>query len=298
MADALSLFRAEWQKIVGNARAVSFLIWIYPITALIIVLLINTVGILVSDFTRDQFLANPPLWTQRLVDIWAVFNHFPNNMFIRMPFLAFTAVLFAGEYQWGTWKNIVPRHRRSALILTKFMALGVLIIVALTLTSLVWWAGGWLQTRLVGIPYGPELNSGVLANFSRVYLLDTALTFLATLIVAAYAALFAMASRSILASLMLGIGIGIVEAASPLMLFGLGLIFDRPHLINLYVATPSYNLTNISSWINEGIGSGIGVLPGFTTVLSLPQSILIIGFWVAGLVMITAVLFQRQDITS
>jgi len=298
MGDGLSLFRAEWQKIIGNVRAITFLVWVYPITALIFVVLINGVGILLSEFTREQLLANPPLWTRRLLDVWSVFNRFPENVLIRMPFLAFTAVLFAGEYQWGTWKNIIPRRRRTALILTKFLALGLLILVALTLTSLVWWAGGWLSASLVGLPYGPDVSGEVVADFGRTYLLEATVTFVATLILAAYAALFAMASRSILASLLLSIGVGIVEFASALMLAFAGQVFARPHLVNIYAVTPSYNLTNISSWINEGLGSTVRGLPGFTAVLTLPQSILIVGLWVVGLVTLTAVLFRRQDITS
>jgi len=298
MSDRLSLFRAEWQKIIGNVRAITFLVWVYPLVALIFVLLINGLGVLLSEFTRELVVENPPLWTRRLLDVWALFNRFPENVLIRMPFLAFTAVLFAGEYQWGTWKNIIPRRRRTALILTKFLALGLLILVALTLTSLVWWAGGWLSAALVGLPYGPEVNADVVANFARTYLLEAAVTFVATLILAAYAALFAMASRSILASLLLSIGVGIVEFASALILILVGQAFNRPHLVNVYAATPTYNLTNISSWISEGIGSSASNLPGFTAVLSLPQSIMIVGLWVAGLVTLTAVLFQRQDITS
>ncbi|MDX1689168.1 MAG: ABC transporter permease subunit, partial [Candidatus Promineifilaceae bacterium] len=255
-------------------------------------------SILLSDFVREGVQAYPPVWTSRLLDVWALFNRFPQNIFIRMPFLAFTAVLFAGEYQWGTWKNVIPRRRRLALILTKFLALGLLIIVALTLTSLVWWAGGWLNAALVGVPYGPELTADVLADFSRTYLSEAAVTFASTLIIAAYAALFAMASRSILASLLLSVGVAIVEFASALILIIVGQAFNRPHLVNVYATTPTYNLTNISSWIGEGIGSSASNLPGFTAVLSLPQSILIVALWVVGLVTLTAVLFRRQDITS
>ena len=298
MSSGLTLFRAEWQKIMGNVRAVAFLVWVYPITAVIFVLLINGVGILLSDFTRQQVLANPPLWTQRLLDVWTIFNRFPVNILVRMPFLAFAAVLFAGEYQWDMWKNIVPRRSRTALILVKFLALGLLILVALALTSLVWGAGGWLSAALVGLSYGPELSADVVAEFTQTYLLEAAVTFVSTLILAAYAALFAMASRSILASLLLSIGVGIVEFASALILVIVGQAFERPHLVNFYAVTPSYNLTNISSWINEGIGSDAGALPGFTAIFSLPQSVIIVGLWVAGLVALTAILFQRQDITT
>lgn len=298
MVKGLGLFQAEWQKIVGHKRAITFLVWIYPISTFVLVLLMNGVGILLSDLGRFEVVQNPPLWTQRLLDVWTLFNRFPDNMFIRMPFLAFTAVLFAGEYQWGTWKNIIPRDHRVALILTKFLALGVLILVTLTLTSLIWWFGGWVSARLAGVSYGPPVSGEVLADFSRVYLLQAAVTFAATLIASGYAALFAMASRSILASLLLSIGVGIVEVASILLLLIAGQLFDRPGLVNLYAITPSYNLTNIVSWIREGVGSTAGGIPGFTAVLSLSYSVLLITLWVVGLAMLTAWLFQRQDITS
>lgn len=298
MGSQLILFRAEWQKITGNVRAITFLVWVYPITALIFALLVNGLGILLTEFGREQVLSDPPLWTQRLLDVWTLFNRFPINMFIRMPFLAFAAVLFAGEYQWATWKNIIPRRQRAALILIKFLALGLLILIALTLTSIVWWAGGWLSASLVGLPYGPEVNADVVADFGQTFLLEAAVTFVGTLIMASYAALFAMASRSILASLLLSVGLGIVEFASAILLMLVGRAFERPDLVNLYSAMPSYNLTNVSSWISEGIGSDAGGLPGFTAVLSLPQSAVIVGLWVVGLVTLTALLFRRQDITS
>ncbi len=298
MNKTLNLFRAEWQKISGNVRSITFLVWIYPITAVIFLVFFN--GTLIaspSDNIRNQILDNPPLWTDHLLAIWPLFNRFPNNMFIRMPFLAFAAVLFAGEYQWGTWKNLLPRNQRSAIILTKFMALGLLIIIALFLTSLIWWGNGWLNSWLVDIPYGPEINKEMLAEFSRTYFLDLAITFVSTLIATAYVALFAMASKSILASMLLSLGVGMVDFASILILMFAGQMFNIPNLANWYVATPSYNLTNITAWINDGVGVNMEVIPGFTTNLTLPQSVLLTILWVIGLVTLTAVLFQRQDIT-
>ena len=36
--------------------------------------------------------------------------------FVRVLPIVFCAGVFAGEFSWGTWKNIVPRSRRSGLI--------------------------------------------------------------------------------------------------------------------------------------------------------------------------------------
>ena len=60
------------------------------------------------------------MWTDTFMASWG----FANNLFGRMFLLGFTAVTFAGEYQWGTWKNIIPRQRRSLLIMAKFINLG------------------------------------------------------------------------------------------------------------------------------------------------------------------------------
>ncbi len=88
---------------------------------------------------------------------------FANNLFGHTFLLGFTAVTFAGEYQWGTWKNIVPRQRRSLLIIAKFINLGVLILIAFGLMSLILGLGQGLLTRMAGVPYGPEVTSAQLS---------------------------------------------------------------------------------------------------------------------------------------
>lgn len=293
-----SALAAEWRKLLGHTKAVSFLVWIYPIGALVIMLVLRILPGLFIESMRDQIVNNPPTWTEDLLVVWNTMNGFPGGTFLRMPFLAFIAIAFAGEYQWGTWKNILPHQSRTALILSKFLILGLLILLALLLTSLVIIGGDWVMTLLLDIPYGPAWSELDLAPFLPEALMQVLVTFAGTLIVAVYAALIAMYSRSIVASLLLSVGLGIVEFAASLILLIASQALERPDIVNGVVATPTYNLENIRSWVVEGAGSTLGGFPGFTAVPSLAISIGIIVLWLVGLLWLTAVVFRRQDITT
>ncbi len=293
-----SAFAAEWRKLLGHTKAVSFLVLIYPVAALVILLLLQILFPVLVERAREMMREMPISWTNDLLWIWNAMNSFPGGTFLRMPFIAFIAIGFAGEYQWGTWKNIVPRQSRARLILAKFLVLGLLILLSLLLTSLVMASGGWLRAALLDIPFGPALVDLDLGSFLQGVVLQILLTFVGTLIVASYAALIAMYSRSIVATLLLSVGVGIVEYASSLLLLVLGQVLQRPNLVNIIVVTPSYNLDNVRSWVVNGVGSSFGGFPGFTAVLPLWLSVLILLVWLGGLLGGTAVLFRRQDITS
>ena len=295
MRDALA---AEWRKLLGHTKAVAFLVWIYPIGALILVLLINILPGLFIEAARDLAVASPPLWTEDLLSVWNAMNGFPGGTFLRMPFLAFIATAFAGEYQWGTWKNIVPRQSRTTLILSKFLVLGFLMLLSLTLTSLVVTGGGWLQTVLVDVPYGPALSEVDMATYLQGLLMQVFVTFVGTLIVAAYAALIAMYSRSIIASLLLSVGVSILEFSASLLLLLVSQVLQKPELVNVVVGSPTYNLENVRSWVVDGVGSNFGGFPDFTAVLPMWASLLILLAWLVGLLGGTALLFRRQDINS
>jgi len=293
-----SALAAEWRKLLGHTKAVSFLVWIYPVGAVVILLLFEILPGLFIESVRDLAAASPPQWTDDLLLFWNTMNSFPAGTFLRMPFLGFIAITFAGEYQWGTWKNILPHQSRTALILSKFLVLGLLILLSLLLTSLIITGSGWLTTVLFNLPYGPALSDLDLAAFLQEAAMQVFATFAGTLIVAAYAALIAMYSRSIMASLLLSVGVSIVEFASSLLLLVVSQALQRPNIVNLLVVTPTYNLENIRSWVVEGAGSTLGGFPGFTAVPPLSISLLIILLWLVGLLGLTAVVFRRQDITT
>src|SRR5512145_2997375 len=135
------LFRAEWIKIAGNRWVTSALIWIFPVGALAFVAVMSLI-LALGPGMRDedgtvQLGLDKAEWTERALEVWMI----PNSLFGRLMILGFTAVVFAGEYQWQTWKNVVPRTRRVLLVLAKFLGVSVSALVAFALMSAIFAAG-------------------------------------------------------------------------------------------------------------------------------------------------------------
>lgn len=293
----INLFRAEWVKIAGNRWVAGCLVWIFPVGALAFMIVVGVIMAL-SSTAREQFFDAPAQWTEQAVAVWNI----PNNPLGRLVLLGFTAVVFAGEYQWQTWKNVVPRNRRSLLIVIKFLALGAFIVTAFVLMSILWTVGTGVLSRIAGVPYGPSLTGGVLADFAGDYALAAALAFTSTIIAAGYAALAGMLTRSILGGVLVGFAITFVENLLAPVLALIGLLLDIPRIVHLYRLTPGYNLLNVSSWINsdEAIEWTIQVSDKarYTMTDSLAFSIFVLAAWVVGLMGLTIFLFRRQDIAS
>lgn len=293
----INLFRAEWVKIAGNRWVAGCLVWIFPILAVAFVLVMGLIMAL-SSAAREGFFEAPMRWTEQAVAVWSI----PNNPLGRLVLLGFTAVVFAGEYQWQTWKNVAPRNRRSLLILVKFLALGVFIVAAFVLMSILWTAGVGLLTRIAGVSYGPSISGAVLADFAGDYALAAALAFTSTLIAAGYAALAGMLTRSILGGVLVGFAATFLESLSIAGLALIGYLLDVPRIVHLYRLTPGYNLLNVASWINEDkameMTIDVGSKVSYTIADSLSFSILVLAAWVCGLISLTVFLFHRQDITS
>jgi len=291
-----NLFRAEWMKIAGNRWVAGCLVWIFPIFAVVAVLVVLAIMALSATF-RANFAAEGSLWTEQAIGVW----NFPNNPLGRMVLLGFTAVVFAGEYQWQTWKNVVPRARRPRLVLVKFLALGAFVVLAFVAMSILWAGGYGLLAAAAGAPYGPKVTGDVLRDFAGDYALAMALAFISTLIAAGYAALAGMLTRSILGGVLVGFAATFVENLSIVGLLLVGYFLDIPKLVHLYRLTPGYNLLNVASWINEHRAEGLDLDVGGTHILvsdSLEFSMAALAVWVFGLIALTVFLFQRQDITS
>ncbi|WP_420630493.1 hypothetical protein [Candidatus Leptofilum sp.] len=293
-----NVLSAEWRKLLGHTKAFSFLVLIFPIGALLIVLFIDILPGLLIPEVREFSASRSRTWTGDLLTVWTMLTGFPGGTFLQIPFIGFIAVAFAGEFQWGTWKNILPGQSRTLLILAKFIVLISLFLLTLMATSLILTGGNWLSSILFDSSYGPPLAELDVAQYVAEYLSQLMVTFASLVISAAIAALVAMYSRSVMASVLLTIGVSILESSLVLLLLVVGSILNRPSLINIFVATPIYNLENIRSWILEGVGSNVGGMPGFTAVPSLNVSVGIVVIWLLGLLGLTAVIFHRQDITS
>jgi hypothetical protein len=290
----VNVLRAEWQKMVGNRWTTGFLIWIFPVGALSMVGLMSLFALLIPSF-RDN-ISVQPFWTDNFLAPWG----FANNLFGRTFLLGFTAVTFAGEYQWGTWKNIVPRQRRGLLIMAKFINLGVLILIAFSLMSLIFGFGFGIMARIADVTYGPEVTGDVVREFLGDYTLQAALAFVSVIIASIYAALSAILMRSILGGIMVGVGISIVEP----LIFGVNLwlarLFDSEFFLHLGRISPFYNIENVNSWVRSD-QAVTWLQPLFNEaapVDSMVFSVLVLAVWLVLGIGLVLYLFQRQDITT
>ncbi len=295
----LNLFRAEWLKIAGNRWVAGCLVWVFPLAATLF-LVVAALILSLSGSARDGFAEDDPaLWTEQAVGVW----NFPNNPIGRLVLLGFAAVVFAGEYQWNTWKNVVPRNRRLALVVIKFLALGAFVVMAFALMSIIWTLGFGLLTQIAGTSYGPTVTGEVLAEFAEDYAVQASTAFTSTIIAAGYAALAGMFTRSILGGVLVGFVLTFVESGLILGLLFIGWLLDIPRIVHVYRFTPGYNLLNVTSWINDNVSLEMQPYedgPHADIIFSdgLAFSLVVLAAWVVGLIALTAGLFQRQDITS
>jgi len=293
------LFRAEWLKIAGNRWVAGCLVWIFPVGALAF-LLVAGIILLLSSTARQGFRQDEAaLWTEQAIGVW----DFPNNPVGRLILLGFTAVVFAGEYQWGTWKNIVPRNRRFSLVVVKFVALGAFVVLAFALMSVLWAAGRGVLARIAGASYGPHITAEVIRDFAGDYALAASLAFTSTIIAAGYAALAGMLTRSILGGVIVGFAVTFAENLSIVVLLLIGWLLDIPKAVLAYRFTPGYNLLNVASWIGDKTPSVMrpyesGTHAEIVLSDSLEFSVLVLAAWVVGLILLAGLLFRRQDITS
>jgi len=286
-----SLLGAEWRKIMGNRRATFSMIGIFPALAI----LATVVGLLMAGLSssfRTALQEDPALWTEAAILPWLV----PNNPLGRALLLGFAAVLFAGEYQWNTWKSIVPRTRRLPLLLVKFVTVAAFVVLAFTLTSVLLTLGLGLVSWVAGAPFGPPLSSAVLNDFAKDYGLQVFYAFLSTMIAAGMVALVAMLTRSILASALVSIVIAIGETLLIVPLYLLAALLRTDGILHLYRVLPGYNLLNFFTWLAGETPEGLEMPSGELIVDGELFSAVVLVIWMIGLISLSAYLFNRQDI--
>ena len=241
----LSLFRAEWRKIGGNRPVMMFMIWIFPVGAV----LLTVLAVLINLSLPPEFRTRPN-WVEQMLLPW----YFPGSELGRLLMLSFTAVVLAGEYQWGTWKNILVRHSRTALILTKFLTINAYMLTAFILTSILMGIGGAFVAASAGAAYGPPVTGELLGRFAGQYVLQMALAIVTTTVGAGYAAVAAIFSRSILGGVMTGLGLTTLEVFLPIVLTMLARLLRTPQIVALYQLSPGYNIANAGAWLLQGQG--------------------------------------------
>jgi ABC-2 type transport system permease protein len=281
MLDAV---RAEFLKF-SRHRATWFLVWIYPIGFLILFAI--AVAVSVSKVMPDSGTQSAAAWIGHTAAVWYV----PPNTIGRYLIAAFTAVVFAGEYGWNTWKLVVPHRARSVLILAKYLLVVALLYAAFVLTGVLTVALSWIGDQILGdLPKGVEAGAILKEHGVR-----AAVTVAPVLLTIAYTSLAAVLTRSMLAAVVIAIVVGTAEQT--FTSFAPLLSVYAPRLIwGLYQVLPGYHLDNLASWIAEGHALAARFPRTGTVALGWATSAAAIAAWIAGLALLTLGSFRRQDI--
>ncbi len=294
----MSLLRAEWKKATGNLLLTGFLVWIVPVGILAFYVLGFLVYLISDDPTTVGIVrVTAESLTASVTGVWSLIIAFPGNIRGRLLPLAFMAVLFAGEYQWGTLRQIVPRSRRSSIILAKVATSTFIVLLSYILASLLIGLGQVAGHALLGLEVGSIFAGDELARFGLIYFQHLLLGALSLLILAGFAAVAAVLTRSILGGLLASFGLSVLEPMSLVFLVLLGRLLNRSDLGNLYQFAATYHLDNARSWFVAGHPLA-PPLPGFTVEPALVVSLIALGLWVVVPVALSIILFNRQDITS
>lgn len=289
--------RAEWTKVARNYKLHSFLVWIFPIGMFAFYGLMIVAGLLYEPARPGLVYGCNGQWTDNFNGLWSVLSVFPGSIFGRILPLAFFAVVFAGEYQWGTWKNLVPRNRRQALLLCKGTIAALAVTFSLFLAALLSAGGQALLCKVGGASFGPALSFAVLQANLLDFLLSILTGILPLLMILGFAAIASVVTRSILGGFLGGFGLSLLELMILSVLLLLRNLFGRPEIVNLYRFAPSFNLDNLRMWFFQGQAFQ-GEFVGMTVTFSVGQSLAVMAIWILVPLCLTMFSFQRQDLTS
>ena len=228
---------------------------------------------------------------------WDMISVFPGSIFGRVLPLAFFAVVFAGEYQWGTWKNLVPRTRRLILFLSKCIVATLTVVFTILLMAPISSGGQALLCKVGEVAYGPAFSAEVLQSFASDFSSSSLIGFLALLMTLGFAALASVLSRSILGGFLGGFGFSMVETMALGLLVFIRNLFNVPEIINLYRFAPVFNLENLRTWLFQGHANQ-GEFVGMTVTYSVGQSLAVMTVWILLPLILAILFFQRQDLTS
>lgn len=291
----MHLLRAELRKLLGNPMLTGFTVWIFPVGIGAFLLIGIVLSFLLETPARAMALTSSGSWTSDATGIWRAVTAFPLNILGNLLPLAFMAVAFAGEYAWGTYRNVLPRAHRIAVLAAKTAALVLVLSTSFLVTSILTPVGFAIMRSKAGLDYGPALTGQSLADFAVRYGQELLLGVLGLLVLAGFASFAAILTRSILGGLLASFGLSVLE---PMSFAGLALVsrlFDWPTVVELYRFTASYNLDNARAWFLDGHAFQ-SPLVEITSAPSLAGSLLILIVWIALLLVASAWIFNRQDI--
>jgi ABC-2 type transport system permease protein len=186
--DAL---RAEILKLTKNRWSMFWTFGFVPLFTF-------AMGLLFETFVRTPAngpLANVTSPMNATLDGLSAFN----NSFLQIFPIAGAAILFAGEYRWETWRAILPRNERTAILLAKLLTFALAVAAGILLSGIL----GWLVSTydllvLHATPHAPPAGAGKIALALFVAFGGSFLQVMAT---AALVMFVAVVSRAMIASI-------------------------------------------------------------------------------------------------
>lgn len=280
MLDAI---RAEALKM-RRHRGTWAMVWIYPI--LIGAILAAALVYRAIAGAGEETVASAADWVRDTTLFW----HAPGSSPGRILAAAFTALVFASEYNWNTWKLIVPVRRRWQLIVAKWVIITGFILAALLLTNIIILIGEWIGS-LMGAPIPEDVTfSAVLQENARA----AAYSLIPMIYAMAFATLVAVVTRSVLATIVVSIGLVILEGI--LGLLGVFAYSRAPAVTQFLIeATPPFHIENLTNWAFYRTGAELPLGPEFTLDASWGTSLAIVGAWSIAAGALAIGWFLRQD---
>jgi ABC-type transport system involved in multi-copper enzyme maturation permease subunit len=270
---------AEFSKMLRH-RALWGLVWIFPIGLTLLFVL----GMLL----RNAHPVHPPsmrmsadIWIDGTTVVWKVAGIALGRYFVG----AFTALVFAGEYGWNTWKLIVPHRRRLDLIAAKYAVVVGLLMLSFAIASVLAIALNIISPMVTGATPPPDgiTVGALLAAHGR----SALAALVSTLLTVGYASLASILLRSTLGGAVVAVAVvtaeGLASAFAPLL---------DP---TLFLALPSYHLRNLTSWIVSG-RAAVQLLPSGMIQDPWTTSLAWIAAWTVVLWVAAIVTFERQDL--
>lgn len=291
----MRLLRAELRKLLGNPMLTGFTVWIFPVGIGAFLAIGIGLSFVLKTPGQAMALTSSGAWTTDSAGIWRAVTAFPLNILGSLLPLAFMAVAFAGEYAWGTYRNVLPRAHRVAVLAAKTTALVLVLSASFILTSILTPVGFAILRRLAGLNYGPAVTGTTISHFAISYGQEMLLGLMGLLVLAGFAALAAVLTRSILGGLLAGFGLSVLEPMSFAALVLVSRVFNWPSVVELYRFTASYNLDNSRAWLLDGHAFQ-SPLTEITQPPALAGSLMIVALWIVVLLGTSAWLFNRQDI--
>lgn len=188
------------------------------------------------------------------------------------------AILFAGEYRWETWRAILPRNDRTAIMIAKLLVFAIAAAASIAACGLGRWLVGLYDAMLTGradSPQSPLL--GLLTGFSA--------AFLQLIVTGTLVMLVAVVSRSLMAA--------VVGPLVILVAVDLSAIRFRLETGELWLAA----LPNFAGRAMRELGLAVMGEPDAIGVhLAAPGAIAMMA-WTALLAIAAIVVFQRQDLS-